>query len=161
MVHDTAPADPVVAFYRGATYTLDESVGYLLRQVVASLNRQIDVELKELDLTAFQWAPLLMIGHGKAGTAAELARVLDVDNGAVTRMIDRLETKGLLRRERCTEDRRVAHLKLTAAGAQAAAGIPDCLSRALNQHLRGFSNPEFAALKRYLRRMLENGSTAA
>lgn len=160
MVHDNAPAAAIAAFYRGDTYTIDESVGYLLRMVVASLSRHIDGELKALDLTAFQWAPLLLIAYGKAGTAAELARFLNTDNGAVTRMIDRLEGKGLLRRERCTADRRVAHLKLTDSGAQVAKGIPDCLSRVLNQHLRGFSDSEFATLKNYLQRMLDNGNAA-
>lgn len=160
MATDTARTDAIATFYSGETYTIDNSVGYLLRMVVASLSRQIDVELKALDLTAFQWAPLLLIAYGKAGTAAELARFLNIDNGAVTRMIDRLEAKGLLRRERCTEDRRVAHLKLTGSGAQVAKGIPDCLSRVLNQHLRGFTNTEFATLKRYLQRMLDNGSAA-
>ena len=51
--------------------------------------------------------------QGLGNTAAELARIGCVDTGAMTRMLDRLEAKGLVRRSRCPKDGRVVQLELT------------------------------------------------
>jgi DNA-binding MarR family transcriptional regulator len=53
-------------------------------------------------------------------------------------------------------DRRVVNIELTVEGRQAAAGIPEVLSRVQNAHLAGFSLEEFEILKAFLRRMLDN-----
>src|SRR5438094_9631241 len=86
------PGDPT--FYRGADYRLDESIGYLLRQLRIQMDRAIDAEMAEHELTGVQWGPLLLIDLGLGNTAAELARLACVDTGAMTRMLDRLEAKG-------------------------------------------------------------------
>jgi DNA-binding HxlR family transcriptional regulator len=43
-------------------------------------------------------------------------RGLGIDAGAITRMLDRLEAKGLVERVRSETDRRVVHVRLTEAG---------------------------------------------
>jgi DNA-binding MarR family transcriptional regulator len=90
---------------------------------------------------------------------AELARECQLDAGAMTRTLDRLEAKGLCRRERSDSDRRVVNINLTDAGRTAAAEIPHVLSRVQNANLSGFSTDEFETLKGYLRRILVNGQT--
>jgi DNA-binding MarR family transcriptional regulator len=94
---------------------------------------------------------------GQASTVAELARECQLDAGAMTRLLDRLEAKGLCRRVRSVADRRVVNIELTADGKQVAAGIPQVLSRVQNAHLAGFTREEFETLKGLLRRILENG----
>ena len=74
----------------------------------------------------------------------------------MTRMIDRLVRKGLLRRARDAKDRRVVRLELTEAGRRLARKLPPVAVKVLNQHLRGFSGAEFEQLKSLLRRMLAN-----
>lgn len=78
------------------------------------------------DLTAMQWQPLYMIAIGRANTAADLARQMQVDTGAVTRMLDRLQAKALVRRERSTADRRIVYLELTDTGANVPRRFPRC-----------------------------------
>jgi DNA-binding MarR family transcriptional regulator len=90
-------------------------------------------------------------------TVAELARELQTDPGATTRLLDRLEAKGLCKRIRSTEDRRVVNLELTAEGEAAADKIPGALVEVMNEHLAGFSKTEWQALTGYLRRMVANG----
>ena len=148
------PGDP--EFYRGDAYVIHESIGFLQRQLRIAMERAIDAEMAEHDLTGVQWGPLLMIDHGLGTTAAELARVASVDTGAMTRMLDRLEAKGLLRRARCTRDGRVVRLELTAEGSRICRGIPYGLSRVLNSLLRGFTAEELATFKTLTRRMLAN-----
>jgi DNA-binding MarR family transcriptional regulator len=147
-----APAD----FYRGDDWHFEESIGYLLRQAVAAVARGAETEMRSCGLTAVQWAPLMMISRGGAATAANLARELNTDTGAMTRMLDRLEAKGLLCRTRSNSDRRVVELTLTDAGRAATERIPFNLSRAYNAQLAGFTPSEFSQLKELLRRLIQN-----
>ena len=149
-------SQPVSDFYHGDHYIIEESLGYLLKQSHAALQRDIDVLMQPLDLTAMQWGPLLMISHGKGDTAADIARCAGIDTGAVTRMLDRLEAKGLVARKRSEGDRRVVHLELTEEGVQTASKIPYVLAQCLNKRLQGFNADELATFKSLLRRMLAN-----
>ena len=146
-------------FYRAEGYATEESVGYLMRRVLAVLGQGVDRELASCDLTNAQWLPLFKLYLGKASTVAELARACQLDAGAMTRMLDRLEAKGLCRRIRSVEDRRVVNIELTDEGQVTAKGIPSVLSRVQNAHFAGFSVEEFETLKGYLRRVLSNAKT--
>lgn len=150
----TAPGQ---ARYQPEHYCADESVGYLVRVLHQSLQRHIDVCMQPQDLTAMQWGPLFLMAQGKGDTAALLAREAGTDAGAMTRMLDRLEAKGLVRRIRSEQDRRVVHLALTADGQRAAQQIPQGLCSVLNHHLQGISPRELDQLKDLLRRMIRNG----
>ena len=143
-------------FYRGDHYPIGESIGYLLKQIRNSLDRLVDAEMEQHDLTGVQWGPLLAIHYGLGTTAAEIARWGCVDTGAVTRMLDRLEAKGLVQRTPCTNDRRVTQLELTTEGKRLCNEIPFGLARVSNGLLRGFTPQEFETLKGFLRRMLAN-----
>ncbi len=145
------------AFYRARGYGAEQSVGYLMRQIVISIGRGVDQRLESIGLTNAQWVPLLKLQLGQAANVAELARECQVDAGAMTRMLDRLEAKRLIRRVRSTEDRRVVNLELTAEGVNAARKIPGVLCEVQNAHLCGFTPAEWEALKTSLRRMLANG----
>ena len=87
----------------------------------------------------------------------ELAREMDVDAGAITRLLDRLEAKGLVERLRSAADRRVVQLRLTPAGDAAAAKVPHVLAAVNNDFLQGFSESEWKQLRKLLDRMAANG----
>jgi DNA-binding MarR family transcriptional regulator len=150
---NTSPEQP---FYRAENYRPEESIGYLMRQILNLVGQEVDRQLAHSELTNAQWVPLFKIYTQQASTVAELARQCQLDAGAMTRLLDRLESKGLCRRTRSQEDRRVVHIGLTSAGMDAAGEIPKVLSRVQNDHLSGFSYQEFDALKAYLRRILAN-----
>jgi DNA-binding MarR family transcriptional regulator len=146
-----------LAFYHPPNYTPEATVGYMLRNVHISLLKMIDIEMQQHDLTAMQWRPLLFIYTGKVDTAAALAKETSMDTGATTRMLDRLQNKGLLIRNRCDQDRRVVHLALTEEGQKICEKIPAGLCKVMNHHLQGFSQIEHDLLKNFLERMLKNG----
>ncbi len=148
------PGDP--QFYRGDDFKVEESIGYLLRTLRIHMDRATDDEMAAYDLTGVQWRPLLALHLGLGDTAAELARIGCVDTGAMTRMLDRLEAKGLLRRNPCRNDARVMRLALTAEGERLCRKIPYGLSRVMNSLLRGFTAAEVDTLKSLVRRMLAN-----
>jgi hypothetical protein len=82
-------------------------VGYLLGRARASLLSGLDAELAPFGLNAMQYAVLKHLAEGHARSAADLCRHMYYDTGSMTRILDRLEEKGLLRRERGQDDRRV------------------------------------------------------
>jgi len=149
---------PPASFYKAQGYQPEESIGYLMRQILTIVGLEVESQLAHTDLTNAQWIPLFKLSIGQASTAAELARECRLDAGAMTRMLDRMEAKGLLRRERSAADRRIVTITLTDAGREAAREIPEVLSRVQNAHLAGFSDQEFQTLKGYLRRILSNAN---
>lgn len=149
-------AKPSAEFYQAESYSADESIGYLMRKTVLRLGQEVERQMEPNALTNAQWVPLLKLYLGHASTAAELARECELDAGAMTRLLDRVEAKGLCRRERSSEDRRVVNLELTDEGREAAREIPVVLSRIQNACLAGFTHEEWQTLKGYLRRILNN-----
>lgn len=148
---------PPADFYHPTGYCAEESVGYLMKRIMMSIVHQADKRLDAHGLTSAQWGPLMHLKTTGGATVAELARWLNVDAGAMTRLLDRLEKKGLCKRVRSTEDRRVVQVELTPDGERAIAEVPAVLSEVLNAHLAGFSKTEWHALRNYLQRMLETG----
>ena len=120
-------------FYRADRYSADESVGYLMRRVLTGMAQATDIRLEPHGLTNAQWVPLFKLRLGAAVTVAELARECQADAGSMTRMLDRLEAKGLCRRVRSTEDRRVVNIELTAEGELAADKVPPAIRKRIQQ----------------------------
>lgn len=143
-------------FYRPENYQPQESVGFLMRRIVDCMGSQIEHEFEPSGLTNAQWLPLLKLHLGNASTVAELARECRLDTGGMTRLLDRLESKGLVRRVRSCEDRRVVNLELTEEGRVAARKIPAVLCGVQNAAMRGFSKEEWQLLQQLLSRILDN-----
>jgi DNA-binding MarR family transcriptional regulator len=156
---DAAPALPLPPsdFYSSGSYTPMESAGFLMRRVLSSILQQADGQLARHDLTYVQWLPLYKLLCSENNTSTSLARDLGMDPASITRALDRIEAKGLLRRVRSTADRRCVHLELTEQGRAVASEVPAVLTGVLNAHLAGFSHDECRQLLHMLQRMLRNG----
>jgi DNA-binding MarR family transcriptional regulator len=146
------------------TYQPRKGVGQLLNRVrtemLAALDKELEADqsLAALDISSAQFiiiATLALADTPKS--ASDLCRGISYDAGAMTRMIDRLETKGLIRRNRCCEDRRMVYLELTEEGSRAYPRMREISMGVLNRFLRGFTQTEARQLEGYLTRMLENG----
>ena len=132
-------------------------VGYLLGRARGSLLDALDAELARFGLTGMQFGVLKHLAEGAAHTAADLCRRMHYDTGSMTRMLDRLEGKGLVRRERGREDRRLMLLRIAPGGRVLLPRLMAVAVRVLEGHLAGFSAAEIEALKDYLGRMIDNG----
>lgn len=142
--------------YTLKNYSPEESVGYLLRRTVNQMTITLDRALSQFDITHAQLGIFLKLLHSNASTAAELARGMAVDTGAMTRMLDRLEEKEFIKRTRSSDDRRVVQVELSDKGRALSEQMTQVAVDALNHHLRGFSMPEVSQLKDFLRRMIDN-----
>jgi len=149
------------------TYEPRRGVGYLINRVKAEMLAVVDRELAgddqlgPLEVSSAQFVILATLASGGQKSASDLCKGISYDAGAMTRMIDRLEDKGLLQRTRCPEDRRLVYLELTEAGKAAFPRMREISLRVLNRFLRGFSKAEARQLEAYLLRMLENAPSGA
>jgi MarR family transcriptional regulator, multiple antibiotic resistance protein MarR len=149
--------------YRLDDYQMSESVGYLLKRSYLSLSVGLDQELAPYDLTHPQFSILMILKEHNCLTAADLARATGADTGAVTRMLDRLEAKQIIQRERSCEDRRIINIQLTEAGKMVVAKMPVVAINVLNRRLQHFDAAEIDTLKTLLRKLLQpiDGSETA
>ncbi len=153
-------AGRVPRHFRGENFRSEDSIGYLLRLSLSAIRRRLDRKTVNNSLTVLQMLPVALIANGLCRTASELARINGTDPGATTRMLDRLETKGLIQRVRSEQDRRVVQLELTAAGKVIAREIPFALADTMNKVLCDFSAGEVKTLRTMLRRIVANADTA-
>ena len=70
----------------------------------------------EGQVTLSQYRALVVLASRGGQRVVDLAEALDVESSTATRMCDRLESKGLITRERSAEDRRTVWVELTAEG---------------------------------------------
>lgn len=146
----------MIQFYDPNNYQPESSIAYLMKQILLTTSQQVESLIEHTGLTDAQWIPIFKLLHCQQCTAADLARQCNLDAGAMTRKLDRLEAKGLIQRQRSGTDRRVIYISLTQAGIEAAQQIPQLLSTVQNAHLKDFSQAEFDQLSWFLNRILKN-----
>jgi DNA-binding MarR family transcriptional regulator len=140
--------------YTPESFSLTQSVGYLLTKARNLITAEVDTALKDLDVTGSQMGIFLAMQRGLASTPFELSKWLSVDTGLMTRMLDKLETKGLLERSRSVDDRRVVNLVLTKKGKEIAAEILNIAPEVVNARLKKFTKAEFEELCRLLNKFI-------
>jgi MarR family transcriptional regulator, organic hydroperoxide resistance regulator len=108
----------------------------------------------ELQLSPAQCHVLRLIEPGRPVPMGQLAETLACDASNVTGLVDRLESRGLVRRRPSAEDRRVKVLDLTPTGSRLRALLIDRLTTP-PATLGRLSVREQQALVRILTRLLE------
>ncbi len=95
-----------------------------LIRVEIALWERIDARLRhEHSLSLAFFETLYFVGCAPEGTlrVGELARAVGITVGAASKLVDRVEAAGLIRREADAEDRRASRVALTDAGREALA----------------------------------------
>jgi len=138
--------------------TLAPLLGQVRMAMITGVDQEFlrDPEVAALEVTAAQFAIIANVLMGQAQSACELRNFMDYDRGAMSRMIDRLEAKGLLRRVPLAHTRRTMALEVTDAGRAAFPKMQACLARVINRLLKGVSPAEVHAVERTLKRILAN-----
>jgi DNA-binding MarR family transcriptional regulator len=104
-----------------------------LLRVHAGMTKALDAELmREHRLPLTSYEVLLFLADSPEGRLrmSELADGVLLSRSGLTRLVDRMERDGLLRRERCTEDQRGWFAEITDEGR-------DLFARARKTHLDG------------------------
>jgi len=123
--------------------TLEEEAYLNVQRTANVLLQDVAELLKPYNLTPTQYNVLRILrGAGEAGlTAGDVGDRMITRDPDVTRLLDRLETRGLAERSRCTEDRRVVWTRITPAGRAAIAPL-DAEVNELHLRRLGHLGPE-------------------
>ncbi|OPA83599.1 MarR family transcriptional regulator [Pseudomonas fluorescens] len=132
----------------------DCHLGLLLGRAALLKDRIIDTHMEPHGVTAAQFKVLIIISQFDIDTPAELCRNLSLDSGSMTRMLDRLEQKGLLARKRSESDRRQVQLVLTSDGQRLADMLPHIGAQSMNELAGALAPGELQTLEAILTKIL-------
>jgi DNA-binding MarR family transcriptional regulator len=116
----------------------------LVRQVRDGLARRLEEDLagSGYPINLSQFLVLRKLDGFGPMSAIDLARAIDHNPGAMTRLLDRLETMGYLRRTPHAEDRRTLRIELTDAGHALSQELRACGERMADYALRTLTPDE-------------------
>ena len=95
---------------------LESHIGYWLRYVSNHVSSGFARRLADVDVTVSEWVAMRRLYDLRESTQKELAQAMGMTKAPVSRILDRLVEKKLVRREESATDRRERLVKLTAAG---------------------------------------------
>lgn len=130
-------------------------LGYQLAQASVATNQAFDAAVRAdaLALRQVEFTILALVDANPELLASALARALAVTPPNITMWLDRLETRGLIERQRSVTDRRAQHLRTTAAGAAAVTGLARGIVREEQAALALLSPGERVLLVELLRKL--------
>ena len=135
----------------------DTNMGLLFRQVRDAMWAEMarEMALAGHDLTYSQFMTIKQLAKGSAGVT-DLARHAQLNPGAMTRLLDKLEARGILERVADPNDRRALHIHLTNAGKAIWRDIDQCGQRVREAALQGLDTGEREQLLALLERVRDN-----
>jgi DNA-binding MarR family transcriptional regulator len=136
--------------YHASTYKPQNSIGYLVKRGQSMLMDLLEHLFVERGFAFIHYVILTSVRDGIAVNPKDICLKFRHDSGALTRVIDQLEERGLLRRVRRDNDRRKVDLELTDAGRKTVESLIPLVVDKLNIALADFSREEVTELKRLL-----------
>lgn len=131
------------------------SGGSLMHQLVRDLTTKLDRRFSSFDLTSQQAALLLTACSGQS-SPRRLMEAIGTDTAGMTKLLDRLESKGLAERRPNPCDRRSVLVEPTERGLALMPTLVPVFGELMSRLFEGFSDAEVAQFESFLRRMRVN-----
>jgi MarR family 2-MHQ and catechol resistance regulon transcriptional repressor len=125
----------------------------VLMKAHRTLQRLATRSIEESDIGLSDFAVMEMLLHKGPQPVNEIGRRIELTSGAITTAVDRLESRGLVKREAHDTDRRARIVRLTARGKERAAKVFAIHRRAMDSASTGLSKAERATLIELLRKL--------
>ncbi len=129
--------------------------GSLLHQLARDMTTTLDRMFSAFGLTT-QQAALLLTASSGTSSPRQLRDAVGTDTAGMTKLIDRLEAKGLAKRRPNPADRRSVLVEPTRRGLALVPKLAPVFGQVAGQLFEGFSDAEMAQFTSALRRMREN-----
>jgi MarR family transcriptional regulator, multiple antibiotic resistance protein MarR len=129
-------------------------MGLLIGRTNGLKDRLLDKYLVPYGVTSSQFKVLIIVAQFETDTPADLCRHLSLDSGSMTRMLDRLEQKGLIERSRSDIDRRQVQIRLTEDGKKLSDRLPQVGADAMNELFSTLIPEDLVHLERILTKVL-------
>jgi MarR family transcriptional regulator, transcriptional regulator for hemolysin len=136
---------------------LRDSFASLITQVGRQWRRSVDHRLRQFGLTEATWLPLVHIARAPGPMRQkDLAASLVLDSSSVVRLLDALETQGLIERREENADRRAKTIALTPRALSIIDQVESASREVRNATLTGLSTDDIASATRVLELVRKN-----
>ena len=148
----TEDRTPLTRLREGGAHAI---VGYQLAQAAIVTNQVFDEQVGHLrgGLRRVEFTILALVQGNRDVTARQLARALAVTPPNIAIWLDKLESRGLIARERSVSDARMQHVRLTARGTALVDRSVQALLEGERAALDGLSAAERAMLVELLHKV--------
>lgn len=137
-------------------FNMDESIGFIINRTAVSVKKQFVKRLKPFNLTPEQWSILNRLGERDGLTQTALAERTYKDQPNTARILDKLESKELLKRVDNPEDRRAFLIFLTDEGKKVRESIIPISKQLNTDAAMGLESEEQSQLINLLNKVYEN-----
>lgn len=138
-----------------AAHFVDDYLPALLAQATQLISGEFHRVVKARGVTVSEWRVLATLAGGEPLSIGRLAQITVTKQPTLTRVLDRMEARGEVRRIPHKEDRRVTLVGITPAGSRLVAGLIKLAREHEHRVLEPFGLQRAADLKTTLKRMIE------
>ncbi|OAI50247.1 hypothetical protein AYO37_01285 [Opitutia bacterium SCGC AG-212-L18] len=144
---------------KGKVSDLYRHLGYWHNRFGQRVHVGFERKLAVYDVTVSQWCVMVTLYQGRADTVRGISRLLCLDGGAVTRLADRLEDKGLLVRLPDEADERSVKFALTGEGKVLVSKLAEAADRNDEEFYGVLSDEELMVYQKILVKLLGAAGT--
>lgn len=119
-----------------------QSLGYRIKLLAQMLSRKFQDRLEPYGLTPFHWVVLCCLWQEDGLATSSIGEKLQQVGGTLTGVLDRMEERGLIRRERDSRDRRIWRIWLTEAGKELKHVLPPIAVEIREEAMQGIPPAE-------------------
>jgi DNA-binding MarR family transcriptional regulator len=140
---------------------MEEEAALNIVRTAEVINQASTVFFRDYDLSATQYNVLRILrgAEPKGATCSQIAERMINHDPDITRLLDRMETRGFITRDRIKEDRRVVMVRITAAGLELVSRIDRPLRAFLKARVGKLGQPALAELIGHLEQIREHFQT--
>ncbi|MBD2446705.1 MarR family transcriptional regulator [Nostoc sp. FACHB-152] len=132
------------------------NLGYRIKLLSQLLTRKFTDKLEPFGLTPFHWLVLCCLWQEDGLPTSSIGEKLQQVGGTLTGVLDRMEERGLVRRERDAHDRRIWRIWLTDAGKELEKVLPPLAAELREETMRGISAADRELFSQLLNRAISN-----
>ncbi len=134
--------------------TVSDSVMIALRKIIQAIDMNSKKLVKRVGLTGPQLVILQEISSQGEVTAGEIARAVSLSQATVTGILDRMEKRGLIARQRSERDKRRIMISITAMGEQVLKDAPPLMQEAFVERFSNLKDWEQTMILSALQRLV-------
>jgi MarR family transcriptional regulator, organic hydroperoxide resistance regulator len=132
------------------------NMGYRIKLLSQLLTRRFTEKLEPFGLTPFHWLVLCCLWQDDGLATSSIGDKLQQVGGTLTGVIDRMEERGLVRRERDIKDRRIWRIWLTNAGRELEGILPPLAIELREESMKGISDCDRELFSQILNQAISN-----
>ncbi|MBE9004228.1 MarR family transcriptional regulator [Fortiea sp. LEGE XX443] len=132
------------------------NLGYRIKLLSQLLTRKFTDKLEPFGLTPFHWLVLCCLWQEDGLPTSSIGEKLQQVGGTLTGVLDRMEERGLVRRERDIHDRRIWRIWLTDAGKELEKILPPLAAKLSEEAMNGIAPTECEFFSQLLNKAISN-----